>query len=427
MQNRPAVSVIVPFHREERFIADAVASLRGQTRRDFEAILVDNRSRDDSARVARAAAEDDDRFLFEVEPEPGIDRALTRGLSRASGAWVTFLDADDFFLPTRLERAIQVAEAERADLVVCRALKVDASGHVFGESERLVFTEETYPLMLLQRNISWSLSFLTVKAERLASLGRLPGQYNALLDLYVLLEACRRGWRLAFVDEPLVGKREHDGNYSSDDLRQMAQEIPLVAAFLESCARARRFFSPDALRRIMTGKYLRGVQYARRHGRVADIPDFTTSAGANPWVDPAFGRFFSSMARLQTGGEEAFLLAIGPHCGHPLDDYTRGIASFLRENYREAADAFEAAARPLRGRFPEAELGRTVSIGVGNPRRGRRLLRQLLNVRPDYLDAWIAWQAPAEELARVRLTRFPSQSSLDSLLHYRPKGRGAAG
>lgn len=105
--SRPRVSVVTIFWRARTYLAEAVASVRRQGYRDWELILVDDGSDDGSLDIARAAAlEDPDRIRL-VRHWSGRNRGMSRarnlGVSRARGEWVTFLDADDVWLPTNLE------------------------------------------------------------------------------------------------------------------------------------------------------------------------------------------------------------------------------------------------------------------------------------------------------------------------------------
>ncbi len=413
------VSVLIPFNRQEAYIAEAVRSLQNQSFAGFQAVLVDNLAVDDSLRVAKEAAGDDSRFLFEREEKPGIDRALNRGLSRAVGEWVTFLDADDYYFPERLEKAMAVAEAQEADMVVCRGLKVDEGGKPFGESERLIYDPETYPMVLLQSNISWSLSFLTVRGNKLRSLGPLPHAYNSILDYYLLLQACQHGWKIVFIDEPLIGKRHHGGNYSADELRLMAQEIPLTVDFLQNFPPARQFFSDSTLRRIMTQKYLRGVQYARRQKRFAEIIGFAEPFVADGWIMRPFFDYYRAMALLRVEGESAFLVDAGQIDGlHPLDFFLRGLALFFRKRYALSEKAFADAEKIMRSNFQEASLSRAMAAIMIDPPRGKKLLKAVLNQRPDYQDAWVAWQQLSAHEPLLRPTLFLGETSLRSLLQY---------
>jgi len=106
------VSVIVPVHNGEPFLAEAIDSLLAQTHRPLEVVVVDNMSTDDSARIA--AAYGDPVRVVEAAPL-GPPVARNRGIREATFPLIAFLDADDLFHPEKLER--QVAHlASRADL-----------------------------------------------------------------------------------------------------------------------------------------------------------------------------------------------------------------------------------------------------------------------------------------------------------------------
>jgi hypothetical protein len=103
----PSVSVIMPFLDEERFIATAIESVRGQTLADWELLLVDDGSRDGSAAIAEAYAVRDPARIRLVRHADGGTRgpAASRnlGLALAAGEFVAFLDADDRYDADKLE------------------------------------------------------------------------------------------------------------------------------------------------------------------------------------------------------------------------------------------------------------------------------------------------------------------------------------
>jgi len=407
----------MPFNRQEAYIAEAVRSLQNQSWGNFQAILVDNMATDDSLRVARETAGDDPRFVFEREEKPGIDQALNRGLARATGEWVTFLDADDYFLPERLDKTMKAMAAPETDMVVCRGRFVDENGRALEESDRLIFDQESFPLMLLQRNICWSMSLITVRREKLVSLGLFPQKYNALLDMYLLLWACGQHWQIAFVDEVLTGKRCHESNYSANLLRQMTQELSLTTEFVRQYPPVSRFYTRTTLCRLMTQKYLRGVQYARRQGRYADILHFAENYVADGWLIPSFYDYFHTIARWQVDGLSALLAQIRRiERTHPLDFFLHGQVAFAQGRYPEAEAIFAVAGRALHGHFPEADLGRALSAAMTDRARGKRLLRKVLNQKPDYRDAWLSWQQLDRSVPVQPPTLFPMESTLNFLL-----------
>lgn len=106
MSRPPLVSVVLPARNAAPTIARAVASVRGQTLADWELLVVDDGSGDDTAAVVHAAAAGDARIRVLPQPALGLVAALNAGLAAARGEFVARLDADDESAPDRL--AVQV-------------------------------------------------------------------------------------------------------------------------------------------------------------------------------------------------------------------------------------------------------------------------------------------------------------------------------
>ncbi|MGB7539414.1 MAG: glycosyltransferase family A protein [Anaerolineales bacterium] len=110
----PKISVIIPFLNMRRFLADAVESVYAQTEADWEIILVDDGSDDGGAEAAREYARRDPQRVRALMPEPstphGASAARNRGLKIARGEYIAFLDADDIWLPDKLERQLGILE-----------------------------------------------------------------------------------------------------------------------------------------------------------------------------------------------------------------------------------------------------------------------------------------------------------------------------
>jgi glycosyltransferase involved in cell wall biosynthesis len=115
MQREPAVSVIVCFLNEERFLAEAVASVVAQTFTDWELLLVDDGSSDASSAIARqlAAAEPGriDYLDHADHRNLGLSASRNAGIRRARGRYIAFLDADDTWYPPKLLQQVAVLEA----------------------------------------------------------------------------------------------------------------------------------------------------------------------------------------------------------------------------------------------------------------------------------------------------------------------------
>lgn len=125
----PTVSVVIPTYNRAAFLAQAIRSVLAQTYTDFEVIVVDDGSADDTAAVVRSFDDARVRYLYQTNSERSVAR--NRGLEAAKGIYLAFLDDDDRYLPHKL--ACQAAFLETnpdADLVASGAQWVDEQGAV---------------------------------------------------------------------------------------------------------------------------------------------------------------------------------------------------------------------------------------------------------------------------------------------------------
>jgi hypothetical protein len=123
---KPRVSVITPYRDAAGFLADAIRSVKAQSIDDWELLLVDDRSSDDSVRIARSFAGQDPRIrMLGTSTETGFGAATARniGLAATRGEFVAFLDADDVFLPKALETGLALAARNPSAALICGAAR----------------------------------------------------------------------------------------------------------------------------------------------------------------------------------------------------------------------------------------------------------------------------------------------------------------
>lgn len=112
------VSVIIPVYNAEENVEQCVQSVMAQTLRNIEIICVDDGSADGSLEILRRLAAQDPRIVVIEQENAGAGAARNNGMARASGRYLSFLDADDFFEKDMLEAAFDKAERENAQIVV---------------------------------------------------------------------------------------------------------------------------------------------------------------------------------------------------------------------------------------------------------------------------------------------------------------------
>lgn len=103
VENRPHFSILVPCYNQARFLPEALDSIRRQTCPDWEAVVVNDGSTDDTAQVMAHYAHKDPRIRIVQKENGGVASALNEGIRNAKGDWICWLSADDFFEPDKLQ------------------------------------------------------------------------------------------------------------------------------------------------------------------------------------------------------------------------------------------------------------------------------------------------------------------------------------
>ncbi len=148
----PTISVIIPCHNGQDYILDALNSVAAQTFGDFECVVIDDCSSDGSRDLIADFAKNDDRFRYILRSENGgASRARNDGIEAALGAWITFLDADDLYVSSRLETLLNIARENDAAVVADNQIVVDylsdkAGREAFGfmRAQTVEITQEFY-------------------------------------------------------------------------------------------------------------------------------------------------------------------------------------------------------------------------------------------------------------------------------------------
>ena len=137
------VSIIVPVYNTGEYLAPCIESLTSQTYSNLEIILVDDGSTDGSGAVCDEFARRDDRVKVIHQKNAGVSAARNAGLDAASGAYLTFVDADDGLVPEAVETALRYLRENNADVVTYGWQKIFSDdGHTEECAEPFSCTED---------------------------------------------------------------------------------------------------------------------------------------------------------------------------------------------------------------------------------------------------------------------------------------------
>jgi glycosyltransferase involved in cell wall biosynthesis len=211
----PLVSVVIPTYNAPALLLETLATVLAQTFADFEVVVIDDGSTDDT--LARLAAVGDPRLRVLTQPNQGIGRARNRGLREARGRYVAFLDHDDLWDPQKL--AVQVDFMERhPQCVACgvpwRLSDGDSTIPADFPSCRDAEQILTDPLRS-QARTGWTLTTSALMVRRDAVAGIEFGeQRNTIEDVPFYIGVMLRGPVGLPGDRPLMIYRVHEGNFS---------------------------------------------------------------------------------------------------------------------------------------------------------------------------------------------------------------------
>lgn len=213
---RPTVSVIIPAYNAERWIGEAIASVLSQTYRELEIIVVDDGSSDATCRIVKDYG---DSVIYLHKSNGGQGSARNTGILNATGQYIAFLDADDAWLPTKLEVQMKVLGGN-SDLqwVYSDALVFEGvTGrqlYVMGDKTKMQFGGVLRPLLLHDFIPS---STPVVKRAVFDHVGLFDEALSLRgvedWDMWLRIAArCEVG----FVNQPLVRYRVHATSTTSD-------------------------------------------------------------------------------------------------------------------------------------------------------------------------------------------------------------------
>ena len=246
--DQPCASVVVPLHNSERSVPALFDTLQRQTVANFEVLLVDDGSTDDTLAFCLAAAEMDRRFLVLHQENAGPGVARNTGIDAARGRWVAFLDHDDALDPRFLEHMVDAGDSLDADVVVCQNERADTLwGDVFLDPEAwdagdwpVAFDPREHPNKLFETFRNWPWAKLFSRDFLAAHAIRFPALYRTE-DLAFTCSALATAKRIALCDKALYRYTINDATSSTGTRDAHALD------FFDSCAELKAFLDKNGL------------------------------------------------------------------------------------------------------------------------------------------------------------------------------------
>lgn len=257
------ITVVIPVYRTQRYLERCIRSVAEQTYRKLQILLIDDGSPDNCPAICDKWAEKEPRITVIHKKNAGLGMARNTGLEAARGAYVCFLDSDDYLAPQALALAWKAAKRERADAVVFGFVNVDAAEKELSrrvpKMDRTVYRgaeiwEQFLPRFLegnrkmgLFPGVCWSLFSMEAVGQ---GNWRFPSERDVLCeDICALLELYRHVDTVAVLPMALYHYRRNDASLSHSyrpdrfekakccygQLLKIAAQYPEPAKIVRSC------------------------------------------------------------------------------------------------------------------------------------------------------------------------------------------------
>jgi glycosyltransferase involved in cell wall biosynthesis len=233
------VSVVIPAHNAASTIDETLRSVRAQTHRALEIIVVDDGSTDETVRVVGHHLSADPRIQLIMQESGGVAAARNAGISRARGDFIAPVDADDLWHPDKIRLQLEAMRAggPRMGLIYTHFAIIDAESRIVAEVSEGCQEGDVF-LALCERNMVGNGSSALIRKAALETTGGYDSRLRAQRaqgceDIKLYLQIAEK-WTFGLVPQPLTGYRRLPGNMSSDSL-QMVRSFDLVAG--EFCSR----------------------------------------------------------------------------------------------------------------------------------------------------------------------------------------------
>jgi glycosyltransferase involved in cell wall biosynthesis len=276
--NNPQVSVVIPAYNQSHFLAHAINSVLAQTYQDYEVIVVDDGSTDDTAAVAKQFG---DAIRYIHQTNRGLSGARNTAIRNAKAEIIALLDSDDLWEPTFLEVMLKLLKQHSdAAGAYCGFQYINAAGEIVGKpSLKVVQPEKFHETIVVEGN--WLAPCGVIFRKKLAEeIGLFDEALQALedSDMWIRMSAHR-----PFVGLPqaLVRYRRHGNNMSSDPERMVTASRIVKEKLFGSASSdvhtwskmkilaLQKHFLSGAVRYLAAGRVQQSADYLRRLARIS--------------------------------------------------------------------------------------------------------------------------------------------------------------
>ncbi len=226
------ISIIIPVYNVEKYLKECVDSVRKQTYKNLEIILIDDGSKDNSEKLCDELAKEDNRIKVIHKENGGLSDARNVGIENATGEYIQFIDSDDFVEKDMIEILHNDICQEKADVSMCSLyLYKDGEKTTDASYKREIFNKEQVLKEILLdervRSYAWNKMFKKSLFESI----RFP-KGKVFEDIYTMSTIFQKANKIVFNDIPLYYYRQREGSILHNQTNELRLEYIKAAMFV---------------------------------------------------------------------------------------------------------------------------------------------------------------------------------------------------
>lgn len=287
MSTEPLVSIVTPTYNRSDLIGDTIRSVVAQTYQNWEMLIVDNGSTDDTRRVVESFPDARIRYFFQQGTGSPVG-PRNRGFAEARGDIICFLDSDDLWLPDKLARQVPCFKNHpKLGLLFADCFLVNGRGEVYGRHWDASRPARGRILAALLRHNFIPALTVAIPRHVLEEVGNLDETYRIAHDLDLYLKIAAR-YDIDYVNAPLAKLSMHDAGLSRNHLLGRSEVLAITRRWCES--QEDSALSHRQKRALLGWQYFRmGVEMMQHKDRQTVGQDYLRKAFRIRPVHPLYG------------------------------------------------------------------------------------------------------------------------------------------
>ncbi|MGV0752709.1 glycosyltransferase family 2 protein [Empedobacter brevis] len=234
MTNQPLVSIIIPTYNRSDLIGETLDSIIAQTYQNWECIVVDDGSTDNTEEVLSFYTQRDNRISYHQRPKkykPGGNGARNYGFDISKGEYINWFDSDDVMMNDKVERQIESLLTSGLDFTVCQlAIFEKSAENIIGLRSQSIYSEDNFYDYLVQKNAWLTNSVIFNKKILLRHNFRFNEKLRAAQEWEFLSKILSSINQYAIINKVLVKNRKHSDSISYNKTKAKERMINYIIA-----------------------------------------------------------------------------------------------------------------------------------------------------------------------------------------------------